>query len=255
MHIVPEERNFPTNIGNSVREKNPILLFRLIMEVKWVYSNGLKPEENLREEEELFTATEQDGRVRVRFWRNQSSAILGRNLEPEKFVFLDYCRWKHIPVLHRMSGGGAVYHDEGNLNYSLFLPVKYLNALRLTRWSFSSQFAYFTEIPVNALSLLEISAERREISSLFISGKKISGSAMKMGRETLLFHGTMLVFTDTGEMERVLKVPPGVTYCRHQDFVTTLHQMGFLLKMDDVQEALKKAFEIFLHQIFEVKES
>ncbi|MHA2637455.1 MAG: lipoate--protein ligase family protein, partial [bacterium JZ-2024 1] len=214
----------------------------------FLFSEEKKPDLNLREEEVLFYATERDGIPKFRLWVNAPGVILGRHQEPERFVYLDYCEKEGIPVLKRLSGGGAVYHDEGNLNFSLFLPIRYLTLLDVHPLNFHAQFAAFCDIPLQALSRLGIYAERREVSSLFVHGRKISGCAMKNSRKAVLFHGTLLISTNLEEMEKTLKIPPGVTYSRHKDFVGTLHQLGYSVHLCEVKNFMFWSAEQFLRR-------
>ncbi|MFX0151215.1 MAG: biotin/lipoate A/B protein ligase family protein [Candidatus Hodarchaeota archaeon] len=62
----------------------------------------------------------------IRFWRNPKSVVLGRNQSVEDEVDLEYCKKNEITLSRRISGGGTVYHDKGNLNLSFFLPKKTL---------------------------------------------------------------------------------------------------------------------------------
>ncbi|MFN4181864.1 MAG: biotin/lipoate A/B protein ligase family protein [bacterium] len=218
------------------------------MRENFIFSEETKPDLNLEEEEALFRMTEKDGIPRFRLWVNAPSVILGRNQKPEHFVHLDYCKKAGIPVLKRLSGGGAVYHDEGNLNFSLFLPNRYLALLDVHPLNFPSQFAVFSDIPLQALFRLGIFAERREISSLFVRGRKISGCAMKNSRNAVLFHGTLLISTNLDEMEKTLKIPPGVTYSKHKDFVGTLHHLGYFVHLSEMKNFLFRSAEEFLRR-------
>lgn len=156
------------------------------------------PAENLALEEAILKSYGAD-RVppTLRIWRNPRCVVIGRGQRPEDEADLDFCRRYRIPVIRRPSGGGAVYHHPGNLNFSLFLPldgpwqdvkrahelVGGLLAEALEKW-------------------LHLKAEAIE-GSLFVGGLKISGMAQYRHRG-LLYHGTLLLWEDRVSMDRVL---------------------------------------------------
>ena len=136
----------------------------------------------------------------ARVWRNDRCVVLGRFLKAEEEVYLDRAEDLGVPVLKRASGGGAVYHDPGNLNYSLYLDLGGLApggiAESLRRLSF----------PVTALlSGLGIPWEWVPPNNVFVEGRKISGSAQARSRGRLLHHGTLLVSCDLETMRTLLK--------------------------------------------------
>lgn len=136
----------------------------------------------------------------ARVWRNDRCVVLGRFLRPEEEVYLARAKELGVPVLKRASGGGAVFHDLGNLNYSLYLDLESLAAEgiadSLRRLSF----------PVTSLlSELRIPWEWVPPNNIYVEGRKISGSAQARGRGRLLHHGTLLISTDLRTMQELLK--------------------------------------------------
>jgi len=82
------------------------------------------PRENLALEEAILRAVgEGEQPPTLRIWRNPRCVVIGRGQRPEEEADLAACERLRIPVLKRPSGGGAVYHHPGNLNFSLFLPL------------------------------------------------------------------------------------------------------------------------------------
>ena len=140
------------------------------------------------------------GGNRARVWRNESCVVLGRFLKPEVEVNLGKAGELGIPVLKRASGGGAVYHDLGNLNYSLYLD---LEGLRLQEISESLRALSY---PVTSL-LDSLGVPWRWVppNNIYVEGRKISGSAQARRRGRLLHHGTLLVSCDLEMMRRLLK--------------------------------------------------
>jgi len=140
---------------------------------------------------------------RARVWRNDRCVVLGRFLEPEAEVYLGRAKDLVIPVLKRASGGGAVYHDPGNLNYSFYLD---LEGIRLHDIGESLKALSYPVIAL--LDSLEVPWRWVPPNNIYVEGKKISGSAQARRRGRLLHHGTLLVSCDI-EMMRMLLKPGG----------------------------------------------
>jgi len=128
-------------------------------------------------------------------WRNAPSVIIGRNQNTLAEINRDYTNAHHIHVVRRMTGGGAVYHDLGNLNYSLIIHE---------RTPSPDSFARFARPVVSALQKLGIPAEFTGRNDIAVNGKKISGSAQTCFGSRTLFHGTMLFDTDFEAMCQAL---------------------------------------------------
>jgi lipoate-protein ligase A len=111
----------------------------------------------------------------IRFWRNEKSVVLGRNQDIESEIDIDYCKKHRISITRRVSGGGAVYQDLGNLNVSIFInkkliPIKNPDIMQIT--------AHFTRLIKNSLDIFGITNLTIENSSnILFNGLKISGSA------------------------------------------------------------------------------
>lgn len=133
----------------------------------------------------------------LRVWRNPRCVVVGRGQRIEDEADLALCRRLGIPVLRRPSGGGAVVHHAGNLNFSLFLPLA-------GQWtSVQESRDYLTGLLASALrERLGIEAEPRE-GAIFVAQAKVSGSA-QLRRRALLHHGTLLWAPDKIAMEDLL---------------------------------------------------
>jgi lipoate-protein ligase A len=101
-------------------------------------------------------------------WQNASSVILGKSQSAYAEVDLDYARAHGIRIVRRITGGGAVYHDEGNLNYTYISPATEGGTL---------DFAAFSKPIVEALASLGVNAVLTGRNDLEVNGKKISGNA------------------------------------------------------------------------------
>lgn len=119
--------------------------------------------------------------VTLSCWRGESAVVMGKNQNPWRECNLAWIQEQKLRLARRVSGGGAVYHDEGNLNISWNLPRgKY-------------QAADMHNLLIRALSLLNIPAEVSKGGSITVDGKKISGSAFCYRKDRVLHHGTLLM--------------------------------------------------------------
>ncbi len=131
------------------------------------------------------------------FYINKPSIIIGKNQNTIEEVNQDYIEKNDITVVRRLSGGGAVYHDLGNLNFSF-----------ITKDDGDSfhNFKKFTEPVVKALGKLGIHAELSGRNDIMAEGKKISGNAMFATRGRMFSHGTLLFNSEMDHIVSALKV-------------------------------------------------
>ena len=137
----------------------------------------------------------------LRIWKNSESVILGRTQDIHREVNIEYCKQRGIEINRRISSGGAVYHDEGNLNISFFLPLKVLGREVLTAVGRLTLLIYnaLADIGIDNLAI-------HNLSNLTYKGSKISGSAQYMYSGFLLHHATLLVSSDLEKLENSLLV-------------------------------------------------
>ena len=119
----------------------------------------------------------------VLLWQNEPSVIIGRNQNTMEEINYKFIKDNNINVVRRMSGGGAVYHDLGNLNYTFIV-----NSER----DVTSNFKIFTEPVMSALAKLGVKAEFSGRNDITIDGRKFSGNAQHYSKNRLLHHGTIL---------------------------------------------------------------
>lgn len=141
------------------------------------------PRLNLALEEYCLRHPEMDADYLL-FYVNEPSIIICRNQNTIEEINADYVRDNGLHVVRRVSGGGAVYHDHGNLNFSF-----------ITRYdrSFFHNFRKFTEPVISALQTLGVDAELTGRNDILAGGRKISGNAQYTSGKRMLSHGTLLL--------------------------------------------------------------
>lgn len=129
-------------------------------------------------------------------WQNDNTVVIGRNQNTLSEINYDYVKENDICVVRRMSGGGAVYHDKGNVNFTF---IKSADGL-------FSDYKTFTKPIIDFLNTLGADAVLSGRNDILIDGKKISGNAQftKCGR--ILHHGTLLFSSSSDVISKVLNV-------------------------------------------------
>ncbi len=120
-------------------------------------------------------------------WINQPSVIIGKHQNAYAEINYPYVKRNNIPVIRRISGGGAVYHDTGNVNFSF---------IRLSGKNNQVDFNRFTGVIIEFLQSQGIVANTNARNSLLVGESKFSGHAEHVFRNKVLHHGTMLFNTD-----------------------------------------------------------
>jgi len=132
------------------------------------------------------------------FYINRPSVIVGRNQSVEAEVNTVYCKTHGIEIVKRISGGGTVYHDYGNINYAFIIKKRAISV---------SDIDFATPI-ITALGLLGIRAITGARKELLVDGKKISGTSSHTTRDRILFHGTLLHHTNLIHLSEALNGDP-----------------------------------------------
>ena len=132
-------------------------------------------------------------------WQNANAVIIGQNQNAEAEINRNFVDAHQIQVVRRSTGGGAVYHDLGNLNYSFITDAGDLEQLTLNR---------FTAPVVDALRQLGLNAETSGRNDILINGRKISGTAQRVIGGRILHHGTLLFDADPQMLEGALQADP-----------------------------------------------
>ena len=125
-------------------------------------------------------------------WRNRPAVVVGCYQNICREVHVRALLEQNIPVVRRMSGGGTVYHDLGNLNYTL-----------ITGQSGALDYDRCLAPVLRALNALGVPAQKSRTCDMTVDGKKISGSAQKIANGRVLHHGTLLVDADLTRLDEI----------------------------------------------------
>lgn len=149
------------------------------------------PYQNIGYEELLFSQISADQSILI-FWVNSPAVVIGRSQNPWAEVDTKALEEHEIPLIRRSSGGGTVYHDLGNLCYSIMAPR--------TNFDRDKHSEFFCQV----LKQLGIPAEATPRNDLLAEGKKFSGSAFRMAKQKALHHGTLLINSNLSLLAKLL---------------------------------------------------
>lgn len=195
----------------------------------------------------------QQGRIpdSLRFIHFEPIALIGRHQLLSSEIDLDYCRQHHIGVGRRITGGGAIYLDPGQLGWELVFSRRTLGAAAL-----GESARRICEAAAAGLSRLDIDARYRPRNDIEVDGRKISGTGGFYDGDTLIYQGTVLVDPDLAAMLGALRVPRAKIAKRGLDSaaqrVVTLRELlgAAIPTMEEVQRALLSGFEEHLGVCF-----
>lgn len=172
------------------------------------------------------------------FYINAPCIVLGRSRKAEVDLTPEALTQAPGFLSRRRSGGGTVYHDENNLNFSLILPRE-LPGLpagpKEAAWHILSAV-------IHALGGEAAHAQIERISDVTVRGLKVSGNAQYRGKHYLLHHGTLLLKADIPAIVRWLALPPERPDIPHQFFVTDLETLEFPISVSHWITALSESF-------------
>jgi lipoate-protein ligase A len=164
--------------------------------VRCILLTGTDPAENLAAEEWLLANAATDVFM---LWRNARAVIVGRNQNTLSQIDEAFVRERGIPVVRRLTGGGAVFHDLGNVNFTF---------IALGQTGRDIDFGRFTRPIVAALGALGVACAFEGRNDLVIDGRKISGNAQHVAKDRVLHHGTLLYAADMADLSGALRVHP-----------------------------------------------
>lgn len=177
---------------------------------------------------------------RIRFWRNDKVVVIGRLQSPALEVNAIECRRLGVKLVRRFTGGGAVYHDLGNVNYAIALPGYNMDL--------ADAFRVVAEGVVSALK--ELGAEGayyKPLNDIEVDGLKISGLAASRSSNGVFVHGAMLVSSDLEILWRVLRISKEklidkkLTQSRVKRVITLREVLGRDIRAEELYEAIGNA--------------
>ncbi len=163
----------------------------MIKTLSTVILNSVNPYENLALEEALFYHVKEDECI-LYLWQNQHTVVIGKNQNAYQECHINKLKEENGHIARRLSGGGAVYHDLGNLNFTFLVHKKYYDVKKQL------------EVIQVALKKYGIIAELTGRNDLCVDGYKISGNAFLNIKERCLHHGTLLMDVDVSKMAKYL---------------------------------------------------
>ena len=171
--------------------------------MKYLETGSFEPEFNLAFEE--YVLEHRRGGEYLMLWQNVPTVVIGLNQNAMAEVNLEAAAALGVRVVRRATGGGAVYHDLDNLNYSIIAGAEDAASLSLRR---------FMEPVRDALRALGVPAEINGRNDLTAGGLKISGTAQRISGGRVLHHGTLLFRADLDAMSALLRPDEGKFSCK-----------------------------------------
>lgn len=163
-----------------------------------IISENTDPYFNAAAEEHLFRKSNEDCFI---LYRNIPSTIVGKHQNTLAEINYDFVQKNDIKVVRRLSGGGTVYHDLGNLNFTF---IQTGEAGKLV------DFIKFTKPILEVLNSMAVPARFEGVNDLRVGDKKISGNAEHVFKNRVLHHGTLLFSSDLKMLSQTLKIRPEV---------------------------------------------
>jgi len=202
------------------------------------------PYQNLALEEVLARGCEfSPFSATVRLWVNPPTVVVGRFQDVKAEVDLDTCKKNEIHVARRFTGGGAVFHDEGNLNFTI--ATRRLEGITLQRIHENN-----CAVILHVLKNLGLEPILLPPNSVQVSGRKIAGAAAALGRGYLLWHASILVSTDTRMLNQVLSpsridVHTSLIRSRWHPVTTVEDAIAKRINIREFKNQLQESFEEF----------
>ncbi|MGL6106560.1 lipoate--protein ligase [Romboutsia sp.] len=162
----------------------------------FIKSPSCNPYFNLALEEYVFEKMPKDEDYFM-LWQNDNTIVVGKYQNTIEEVNVNFVKTHDINVVRRLSGGGAVYHDLGNLNFTFITDKKNIKDF---------DFKFFTLPIVNTLKQLGINVEFNSRNDLAIDNKKFSGNSQYIKEGRVLHHGTLLFNSKLDIVQQALKV-------------------------------------------------
>ena len=169
-------------------------------------------------------------------WQNKPAVIVGYNQEVNTEVNLDYLKEKGIDLVRRVTGGGAVYHDLENLNYTIVGRSEDLER----------DYPEYAALMMKALQALGVPATLSGRNDILVEGKKVSGFAKRVCKNRLMVHGTLMYNVDVDVLTHVLN--PSTTKLQSKGIASVRSRVtnlcNYLPELSDIQAFKNRLEEI-----------
>ena len=205
----------------------------MIQKIKLYESKCFDPHWNLATEQYLMETVEEDACI-LFLWQNQNTVVIGKNQNAWKECRTALLSEEGVTLARRLSGGGAVFHDLGNLNFTFLMPQ--------AEYDLDRQFAVIAE----AIRLLGLEAVRSGRNDMLIDGRKFSGNAFYKNGHQAYHHGTLLVDVDMSKMSRYLNPSKAKLQAKGVDSVRSrvvnIKELNPSITIECMKDAMKAAF-------------
>ncbi len=212
--------------------------------MKFIFNPDIRdPKLNLAVEEYILKHLNVEHEDYFLFYINGPSIIIGKNQNTSEEVNLKYIEENGIDVVRRLSGGGAVYHDEGNLNFS-FITKDDGNSF--------NNYKKFTQPIVDALKQLGVEAELTGRNDIQVGERKISGNAQFTTRGRMFSHGTLMFNSNIEEVVNSLNVSE--EKMRSKGIKSVRSRVANITEFLEEEMAMERFVEALLHSIYDGQE-
>ena len=206
----------------------------MLLELKTIQNDSLDPCYHLAVEEYLLHHLK-PGTCLLYLWQSENAVVIGRNQNPWKECRPALLEQENTKMVRRSSGGGTVYHDRGNLNFSFIIDRNFYDLERQLK------------VILRAVRSFGIEASVNSRYDLIVQGKKFSGSAHRFKKRTALHHGTLLLAVDKKNLYRYLKPSPlaihGTSTSSIRSEIINLTEMTLPINVGDLKQAILFAFQ------------
>lgn len=166
----------------------------------YIVNKSNKPDYNIALEEYCFKNLLQHEKIFI-LWINEPAIIIGKHQNAFEEINADYVKKHNINVVRRISGGGAVYHDLNNLNYTIISNEEKGDDF---------DFKTFSQPVIDTLKELGVTAEFSGRNDILIDGKKICGNAQAYIKGRIMHHGCLLFNTELSVLAKALEIPKDI---------------------------------------------
>ena len=206
--------------------------------MRYIKNTSTNPYYNMAFDEYCLESLSIDEPVFV-LWQNRPAVIVGFNQEVNTEVNLDYLKENGIDLVRRVTGGGAVYHDLGNLNYTIVGRSEDLER----------DYPEYASIMAKALQKLGVPATLSGRNDILVEGRKVSGFAKRVCKNRLMVHGTLMYNVDVDVLTKVLN--PSNTKLQSKGIASVRSRVAnlceYLPNVPDIQTFSKQLEEILSH--------